>query len=75
MYHFIRFHKKNISIGIFLLFMFILHLIKPKLFYDEKGTFRQFGIGYSKKTIFPIWLITIVLAILSYLIVLLLGQQ
>ena len=39
--------------------------------YDEKnGSFRQFGVGYKNTTILPLWLISIILAIISYFIVL-----
>ena len=47
------------------LFMIII-LSKPSFIFNSDGTFRNFGIGYSKKTVLPIWLITIVLAIISY---------
>ena len=38
----------------------------PQLVFEEDGSIRQFGIGFRKKTIFPIWLFSIVLGILSY---------
>ncbi len=45
--------------------------IKPSFIYDEKTeSFRQFGIGYKNTTILPLWLISIILAIISYFIVL-----
>jgi hypothetical protein len=44
---------------------------KPSFMYDEKNDcFRQFGIGYKNTTILPLWLISILLAIMSYFIVL-----
>ena len=44
---------------------------KPSFMYDEKNDcFRQFGIGYKNTTILPLWLISILLAIISYFIVL-----
>jgi hypothetical protein len=37
--------------------------------YDEKnGSFRQFGVGYKNTTILPLWLVSIMLAILSYFV-------
>jgi hypothetical protein len=47
-----------------------MHQIKPSFLYNINGTLRDFGLGYEKKTILPAWLITFVLAILSYLAVL-----
>ena len=40
-------------------------------FINENGTLKHFGIGYKNKTIFPLWLISILYAIISYFIVLL----
>jgi len=42
--------------------------------YNEQGGFRQFGIGYKQKTVIPIWIAAIVLAILSYLLIYYLGE-
>lgn len=67
---FVRYHKLSISIYLFFILMGLLHYFKPKIVYDENGGFRQFGIGYQNKTILPIWLASIFLAILSYLSVL-----
>ena len=49
--------------------MGLLHFMKPAAVFDEYGKYRQFGLGYKKFTVFPIWLVTIILAILSYLAV------
>jgi hypothetical protein len=57
------------SIGVFLILIIAIHWIKPKLMYNEHGGFRQFGIGYKQKTVVPIWIVSIVLAILSYLFI------
>jgi len=64
------FFKKNtltISIILFLLLFTIINYIKPGIMYDEYGELRSFGIGYSHKTIMPVWLFSIILAILCYL--------
>ena len=64
-------HKVTISIIIFLILMFIVHFfIKPAFIYNNDGSFRQFGLGNTNKTVIPIWVFTIVLAIVSYLAVL-----
>lgn len=67
---FVRLHKVTIALYLFFLFMMIIHYLKPKMIYDENGGFRQFGLGYRNKTILPIWLVSIFIAILSYLLVL-----
>ncbi len=74
---FIRVNRINISILLFLIMFGIIHYIKPSIIYTKDGGFRQFGIGYREKTILPIWLVAIFLAILSQLAVmyyLLLGH-
>lgn len=67
---YIRSHKAYYAIIIFFILMTLVHIVKPKLIYDETGAFRHFGVGYRNKTIIPIWMVSIVLAILSYLFVL-----
>ena len=37
--------------------------------FKNDGSIRQFGIGYKEKTVLPIWLIAIVVAILCYVFV------
>jgi hypothetical protein len=63
-------NRVNISILLFLCLFLIVHWYKPSMFYNEAGGFRPFGVGYSHKTVIPIWIVAIILAILSYLAVL-----
>lgn len=67
---FVRNNKLNIAISIFLLFFMVIHYVKPHMLYNEDGGFRPFGVGYRNKTVIPIWLVAIILAIFSYLAVL-----
>jgi len=67
---FIRINKVNIAILLFLLSFTLVHIIKPSLIYNKEGGFRPFGLGYKHKTVIPIWIISIILAIFSYLAVL-----
>ena len=67
---FIRMNILNFSILVFLITFTSLHVVKPSFLYDEDGAFRKFGLGYRHKTVVPIWLMAIVLAIFSYLFVL-----
>ena len=66
----IRYHKVNIAICIFLISFTLIHVYKPSLFYNKEGGFRPFGLGYKHKTVIPIWLVSIILSIFSYLVVL-----
>jgi len=62
--------KRNLttfSILLFLLVFGIVQWIKPKFIYNLDGSLREFGIGYMKKTVVPAWLVSIIIAILSYL--------
>jgi hypothetical protein len=67
---FIQYHKLNVSIFLFLILFSVLHFSKPGFVYDTDGSFRPFGLGYRHKTVIPIWVVSIILAILSYLAVL-----
>jgi hypothetical protein len=67
---FIRTNKAYCAIIVFLILMVIIHIIKPTIVYEESGGFRYFGVGYKNKTILPIWLVSIIVAILSYLLIL-----
>lgn len=66
----LRMNKVTISIIIFLVLIAIVHSVKPAFAYKEDGTFRTFGLGYRNKTVVPIWIVSIALAIFSYLFVL-----
>ena len=57
------------SILLFFLMFGLINQIKPTLVYDSTGSIRQFGVGYKHKTILPIWLLSIILSILSYMAV------
>ena len=62
-------HKVSISISLFIIIYVIVQYIKPKWLYNQNGSIRQFGIGYKQKTIVPIWIASIILAILCYVAV------
>lgn len=66
----IRKNMTSFSILLFVIIFALIQYIQPNFLYDDKGRIRLFGIGKKKKTIFPIWLLTIILAIFSYLFVL-----
>jgi len=66
---FIKKNTTSVAILLFICVFFAMQYIKPKFMFKNDGTIRQFGIGYKEKTILPVWLIAIVLAILSYVFV------
>ena len=68
-----EFIQKNSILMSILLFLFlfgIIQLMKPSFLYNSDGSIREFGIGYKNKTILPIWLLSIILGILCYLMIL-----
>jgi len=66
----LRTHITSISIVIFVCVYCYLNYLKPAFIYNKNGTLREFGIGFKKKTVVPLWLITIFIAIISYFSVL-----
>jgi hypothetical protein len=66
---FIRENVTLVAILLFIIFFSIIQMAKPKFLYNTDGSIREFGIGYKNKTILPIWLLSIVLGIICYLIV------
>ena len=68
-----QFIRKNVPLVSILLFIIIfgsIQMIKPSFLYNKDGSLREFGVGYKNKTILPVWLLSLVLGILSYLSVL-----
>jgi uncharacterized membrane protein YozB (DUF420 family) len=58
-----------IAVFIFLVLFGIINAFRPSIIYNKDLSFRRFGIGYKNKTVIPIWLMSIVLAILVYVLV------
>lgn len=68
-----NFIKENVTFVAIILFVMvfgIIQLIKPSFLYNRDGSIREFGIGYRNKTILPIWLLSLVLGIICYLVTL-----
>ena len=66
---FIKKNTTSVAILLFISVFFTIQYFKPNFMFKNDGTIRQFGIGYKEKTILPVWLIAIVLAILCYVFV------
>ena len=69
MYRLFKNHKVSISIIVFVFIYYSIQMFKPSFLYRRNGELRQFGIGYKEKTIFPAWLLAIILAILVYIMI------
>jgi len=66
----VRNNKSSFAIILFIMFFVIFQLTEPSFLYDNNGALRQFGLGMKNKTILPVWLLSIFLAIISYLLIL-----
>ena len=65
----IRDNVTLVSIILFVIIFSMIQLSKPMFLYNTDGSIREFGVVYKNKTILPIWLLSIVLGIVCYLIV------
>ena len=62
----VRHNKLILSVFIYICLYGLLNLIKPAFLYNEDGSLKNFGVGYRQKTIIPVWLLSILLAIITY---------
>ena len=58
-----------VSIFLFLIIFGIIVLVKPAFLFNKDGSLREFGLGYKNKTILPLWLFSLVLGILCYVLI------
>lgn len=68
--NYIRENVTLISIILFVIIFGFIQMMKPSFLYNTDGSLREFGVGYKNKTIFPAWLLSLVLGILCYIAVL-----
>ena len=61
---FINKHITSLSIVLFLVIYIVINLLKPNFLYNKDGSLREFGVGFKRKTVIPVW----ILSILSYFI-------
>jgi hypothetical protein len=66
---YIRENATLFAIILFLIMFVSIQMMKPACLYNTDGSIREFGVGYRNKTILPIWLLSLILGILSYLFV------
>jgi len=67
--HYIQQNVPTVSILLFIILFGMIQFMKPAFLYNKDGSIREFGVGYKNKTILPIWLLSLILGILSYLAV------
>ena len=65
----VRHNKVTVAILIYLFLFLLVNVIKPPFIYNPDGSMKVFGVGFRQKTIVPVWLISIIFAIIAYLIV------
>ena len=66
----IKKNRLSVSIILFLIIFITIVQFKPAFLFNKDGSIRNFGLGKSNTSIIPIWLFGILVAILSYLLVL-----
>ena len=66
---YIRENAPLFAIILFLIMFGSIQMMKPSCLYNKDGSIREFGVGYRNKTIMPIWMLSLILGILSYLFV------
>jgi len=67
---FVKKHITSVSIVLFLGVLFVVASMKPHFLFNRDGSLRDFGVGFKKKTVVPMWLVVIVIAVMSYYAVL-----
>ena len=67
--NYIKENSTLVSVVLFIIIFVFIQMMKPVCFYNKDGSIREFGVGYKNKTIFPIWLLSLILGILCYLAV------
>jgi hypothetical protein len=61
-----RHNKISIAILVYIILFGFINILTPAFMYNSDGSLKEFGIGYRKKTIIPVWLISILVAIVAY---------
>ena len=67
---FVRKHLVSFATLLFVTMYVVIIKLKPGFLYKNDGSLRTFGVGYKNKTVIPVWLAAITLAIISYLSIL-----
>ena len=62
----VRHNKVSVAIILYIFLFALINFVKPAFMYNPDGSIKEFGVGFRKKTIIPVWLISIFLAIIAY---------
>ena len=64
-------NRLTLVLILFIVMYSIIVFLKPEMIFNNKSDcLRQFGVGYKNTTIVPLWLVSILFAIVSYFLVL-----
>ena len=64
---FVQANRPASAIAVFLIVFGLIMWMRPAFLYNKDGSLRQFGVGSSRKTVIPAWLVALIVAILAYL--------
>ena len=67
--YYFRKYKVQSAIILFTISYVLVMMMQPRFCFDNEGNVLQFGLNYKNKTIVPIWLVSILLAIFSYFMI------
>ena len=62
----IRHNKVSVAILLYIALFASINIVQPAFMYNPDGSIKSFGLGYRSKTIIPVWLISVFLAIIAY---------
>lgn len=65
---FVHHHRTMCSILLFIVLFYGMQVIHPAFLFHPDGSLRDFGVGYRNKTIMPMWLFSLVLGLMSYVV-------
>ena len=63
----LRKNKVGVAILLFMFIYGIFYALKPAFAYNEDGTLKPFGLGYTNRSVLPISFLVLIFAIISYL--------
>ena len=62
--------KLYLAIFLFIILYLLINIIKQNfIFNKQENCLRDFGVGYKNTSVLSLWVVSILLAIISYLIV------
>lgn len=66
---FVARHMTFVAILLFLTLFAVINMMKPSFLYNKDGSLRTMGVGWSRRTVVPAWLVSLIVASLCYLAV------